>query len=305
MAKHQILNQVSKNILLFLQKSFNSNRLAANLENKFISNKKFSPPPIFIIGLPRSGTTLLYQLLIDTYRFAYFNNISNYFFTSPVLLSYISLKIFGYYKPIDYRSQFGLTPGISSPSESGFIFRNWFNNNDNKKKIRQSVFAISNVYKAPFIAKNLYNNFRIEVLNKLFPNSVFIEVRRDLKFIGQSLLLGRKKETGSYNEWFGVKPLNYEEIKKIKDPFEQVSCQISTINKTIEKSLKGIETNRKIIVSYEELCDNPDFILKQLIHFFDKNSIKPEKIRDIHSPIKNSNNIRLPKNEWDKLCKYL
>lgn len=299
------MNQISKNILLFLQKSFNSNRLVANLENKFISNKKFSSPSIFIIGLPRSGTTLLYQLLIDTYRFAYFNNISNYFFATPVLLSYMTLKIFGYYKPINYKSQFGLTPGVSSPSESGFIFRSWFNNDVDKKKIVQSIFAISNVYEAPFIAKNLYNNFRIEILNKLFPNSVFIEVRRDLKFIGQSLLLGRKKETGSYDDWFGIKPLNYKEIKEIKEPFEQVSCQILSINKTIENSLKEIETDRKIIVSYEELCDNPDFVLKQLISFLDKNKIKPEKIRDIHSSIKNSNNIRLPKNEWDKICKYL
>jgi len=294
-----------KKTLILVQNLFKSNKLLIRSENNFIANKKYESPPIFIIGLPRSGTTLLYQLLIDTYRFAYFSNISNYFFTSPVLLSYISLKIFGYYKPIDYESQFGLTSGISSPSESGFIFRNWFDKTINKEKITKSIFAVSNVYGAPFITKNLYNNFRVEILNVLFPNSVFIEVKRDLKFVGQSLLKARKDKFGSYNEWFGVEPLDYKEIRKIENPIEQVSRQILSINKTIKSSLAKIEGNRKIEITYDELCNNPDLVLKQIINFLDKNKIKPEKIRDIHTPIINSNNIRLPKNEWNELCKYL
>ena len=46
--------------------------------------------PVFIIGLPRSGSTLLFQLLINNFKFSYFTNLVNVFFRCPVLI----LKIF-------------------------------------------------------------------------------------------------------------------------------------------------------------------------------------------------------------------
>ncbi len=300
-----IMKTKYKKTLLSLQKLFTTNKFLIRSENNFIENKNSQSPPVFILGLPRSGTTLMYQLLIDTHRFAYFSNISNYFYKSPVLFSNLVLKIFGYYKPTEYKSNFGLTPGFSSPSESGFIFRNWFNDDLNKEKVKKSINTLSYLFEAPFITKNLYNNFRVRILNELFPNCVFIEIRRDLRYVGQSLLAARKNKFGSYNEWFGIEPLDYKEIRKIKDPFEQVSRQISSINETMEKSLEEINDNRKIVVSYEKLCDSPDLVLNEIIDFLKRNNIKITKLRNSQSVIKNSDNIKLNKKDWDKLCDFI
>jgi len=48
-------------------------------------------PPIFIVGAPRSGSTLLYQLLAYYYNFSYFTNYSSLFYRDgqQYLVSYL------------------------------------------------------------------------------------------------------------------------------------------------------------------------------------------------------------------------
>ncbi|NIU01843.1 MAG: hypothetical protein GWN01_13315, partial [Nitrosopumilaceae archaeon] len=41
-------------------------------------------PPVFILGPPRSGTTLLYQLMTCSFNFAYIPNIANKFYRCPI-----------------------------------------------------------------------------------------------------------------------------------------------------------------------------------------------------------------------------
>ena len=55
------------------------------LDSQFLKKEiKCQWPPIFILGAPRSGTTLIYQLLISNFRFAYFPNIANTFYMCPI-----------------------------------------------------------------------------------------------------------------------------------------------------------------------------------------------------------------------------
>ncbi len=41
--------------------------------------------PVFLIGPPRAGTTLLYQVLVKAFRFNYVTNIHAHFLRTPVL----------------------------------------------------------------------------------------------------------------------------------------------------------------------------------------------------------------------------
>ncbi len=42
-------------------------------------------PPVFIIGPPRSGTTVLYQLLCKHTNFSYINNFIGHWYRIPIL----------------------------------------------------------------------------------------------------------------------------------------------------------------------------------------------------------------------------
>lgn len=83
-------------------------------------------PPVFIIGPPRSGTTLLYQILIDRYRFAYFTNFTANFYETPISAFWIAAKLFPDAQLGDYASRYGRTQGWRGPHECGAFWYRWF-----------------------------------------------------------------------------------------------------------------------------------------------------------------------------------
>ncbi|HLB84108.1 MAG TPA: hypothetical protein VJK00_05210, partial [Steroidobacteraceae bacterium] len=66
---------------------------------------------MFVISLPRSGSTLLYQLLLQRFRLAYFSNLMAAFPDSPVTVAVISGWLGGQDPPEDVASTFGATRG--------------------------------------------------------------------------------------------------------------------------------------------------------------------------------------------------
>ena len=52
-------------------------------------------PPIFIIGAPRSGSTLLYQVLINNFKLSYIPNISSIFYKYSYLITSSSKTLIG------------------------------------------------------------------------------------------------------------------------------------------------------------------------------------------------------------------
>ena len=62
-----------KNITKVRRKSLQAiNRSFALIDNLFIVQKRGYPPPLFILGVPRSGTTLTYQVVTTQFDVSYF-----------------------------------------------------------------------------------------------------------------------------------------------------------------------------------------------------------------------------------------
>src|SRR6056297_1412323 len=89
------------------------------------SRKQLQNPPVFIMGPPRSGTTLLYQLLTQTCHFSYFSEFAASYNTFPFLATYLKKKHFGKDNQ-SFKSDFGRPRGLFAPSEAGEIWNRWF-----------------------------------------------------------------------------------------------------------------------------------------------------------------------------------
>ena len=135
---------------------------------------------IFILGSPRTGSTLIYQFLIDIYNLSFFNNLTNnYFYKYPFIGTYVS-QLFS--PNIKYESNHGKTKGLLEPSEGSNIFMNWFESSNNilsdkRKNILKTFENIDKYISKPIVTKNAWNCFRIKTLTKLFPNIKFVWIK--------------------------------------------------------------------------------------------------------------------------------
>ena len=68
-------------------------RLAAYERRGLSPPERLEYRPLFVISLPRSGSTLFYQLLLQRFRLAYFSNLMAAFPESPVTVARISQPV--------------------------------------------------------------------------------------------------------------------------------------------------------------------------------------------------------------------
>lgn len=281
----------------FLLFYVNPLNLIENVFIKRLDNTK-KTPPIFIIGAPRSGTTLLYQLLAYHYNTSYITNFSSVFIKSPVIISYLTRKLFAPYNDNSLSSNYGLMKGTWAPSEAGKIFKYWFQKKDGTK-IKSSIFKMSEIFDAPFIAKNLRINSELDYMHKLFPNAIFIHIERDLAFNAQSLILGIED-----NNIDIIGNITDNEQRSIitkgtkEQVFKQVVDDINRINNSISSYLNSTDANM-ISINYNALCNNYESELNKIEARLNKDSVLlKRKNESFDLAIKASQKIKLLKKDW-------
>lgn len=239
------------------------------------NNLHFDHAPIFIIGAPRSGTTIIYQALTNRFKLSYVDNIIHCFYKFPLLGFKLSKKFYPDKAHNTYKSDLGRTYKYSmhAPSECGKFWSNWLYSN----KLNEIIGSLEN----PFIAKNTTLSLRLNDIKKQWPNARIIYVKRDPKFTAQSILKARQKQFGDQNEWFSVKTENYESLKS-KSPVEQVVHQIHEIELKINNDKKLFIDENWFEIQYEDFCKNSDKTLQEVQSFLGSKIT----VRDSFEPLK-------------------
>lgn len=253
-------------------------------EYSYVSrHEKINDPNIFIIGAPRSGSTLLFQIMTDVMDLGYLSNRHKWFFGAPFLVSKRKRKSKqNNDKSSSFKSSFGNIEGLDAPSECGVWWYRFFKSGSfsalrerlpltRQKKFIRSVNALSKAEKRPVIYKNLYASLRIRSIVEAVPNSLFIVIKRNEINNAHSLLEARKLH-GGYRQWFSI-PTPEKENLEITHPVPQVLGQIRTVYQVIEDDLNmcGVDSKRVAYVNYEDICEHPNFIMKSLHNFLTDN----------------------------------
>lgn len=245
-------------------------------------------PTVLIVGNPRSGTTLLYQWLAASGLFAYPSNIMSRLYNAPYIGALIH-KIFIDYdehgelcgkSKFDYLSHLGKTRGAKSPHEFWYFWRRFFHfgkiqqmNESELAEVNQELFlkelaAIESCFEKALLLKALIMNWNIDYLNHILQKPLFLFIKRNEIHNMASLYKARKIFFDDPYRWYSFKPPEYETLKN-EDVYMQLAGQVSCTNKRIEKTLKSIQPECNIVISYEKnLCEGPEelynLILSQL-----------------------------------------
>lgn len=231
-------------------------------------------PPVFIVGPPRSGTTLLYQLMAASLDVGYINNFMARFWLAPVVGAYLSAQVLGISKQADVHSDLGRTKGLGGVHEFGYFWKRFFPGKtdyaadidaESEALLKREVGTMQSVLGKRLVFKNLTCGLRIAPLAKVFGEPVFIEVRRSPLANAMAILKARRKFHGNEDVWWSLEPGNLDELKKLPVPL-QLEAQICRLREDISSAVKRTGA-RHMVVAYEDLCTNTEEILRDLAEF--------------------------------------
>ena len=250
-----------------------------HLENKlFIESTEENHPNIWIIGLPRSATTLLSQIIFNTLDIACTNNLVARFWETPLSGCMLSKAVLGNQKTESYQSNYARTDEIYSPHEFSYFWRTALKMDDlssynplfaenmiNWRKLQLTVFNMNRIFGKGMVFKLLeYVGYHIKKFEELFNKSLFIYISRNPRDVAVSIANARLKFYGNLNTWWASYPLDYQELKD-KPYWIQIAGQIYYLTQMYQTGIQQIAPSKVITISYEDLCHKPQQFLNEII----------------------------------------
>lgn len=230
-------------------------------------------PQLFILGLPRSGTTLVYQYVVHRLRVAYFTAGVERFPRSPCLVTRRELRRHGEYAS-DFQSNYGSVKGPAAPHEAGQVWARWFGYEDYVRSedlsatevsgLRRTVAGVQHAFgDVPFVNKNVKHLLRVDALAQVFPRGLFLVVRRNLPDVALSVLRARRANGGDATRWWSARPPDYETLKGLPPP-AQVAGQLRSLQRRLDQDLARLDPARVLSVDYDTFCRRPETLIEAL-----------------------------------------
>ena len=241
--------------------------------------------PIFIMGLHRSGTSILYQMLGKTGNF---NTVTAYH-----ILKYDEL-LYNHINNLDERVKESINKifknkgiktrkidQLSITADYNQEYRYLFSSKDrplrmsNKNRILfenlcKKIIYITNNNKS-ILLKNPYDITNFLYIKKIFPNARFIFIHRNPLFVLSSLLRTMKFLLKNRNEYTAIFSKGYRKL--FENPFLLFLSRIyytlplgllyeihsySKVTKYFLNNIEFLSKNDYMSIRYEDLCYNPN-----------------------------------------------
>jgi hypothetical protein len=224
------------------------------------------PGALFILGAPRTGSTLIYQLMATAFGLPYISNLTNdHFGETPIVGLALQKSVAA---AIQLRSEYGKTKGPWQPSEGSAVMGQWFGGGHPSEIVSARILegrephmmatlrAVEAIHGKPLLTKNPWNCFRAPYLVKALPAARFIWIKRDIAAAAQSDLEARYATKGAADGWNSATPANVEALRRLP-PVEQVVENQYEFSRAIGDALRAAAPGRRLDVWYEDLVADP------------------------------------------------
>jgi hypothetical protein len=257
--------------------------LEKRLARRFCDTDAGRLPPVFIIGAPRTGSTIFYQVMTHFWDVAYVNNLDCVFHQEILSAALLSRNLVGDAGHGSFTAWHGRTSGWHAPSECGQLWYRWFPADrhyvaggeldaPSREEMRRTVRALAGIKQRPIVFKNMNCGQRLQPLAEVFPDALFLHCRRDPLYVAQSLIESRERAHQNRDKWWSIRPKEYERLRQLTVP-EQVVAQVYFIEQQIESDLRQHFRGRSCEVGYEAFCSQPDRVLDEVREFLAEHGV--------------------------------
>lgn len=293
-------------------------RVASAFEERLPVELRLCYPPTFIVGPPRTGSTLTMQLVTWAIPTCYFSNLTNSSCqTLGFPLPYTTALIVRCLGLADgqptYRSQRGIMDGRGRSAEGTDIWQSFFGTRrgavapeelspNQIESIYRAVALTERVFGLPFVNKTIDLSLRVRALVRIFPRAIFIQMKRDPVDVAQSIYVVRlnKPKQG----YFGPKPKECQSSQK-KDLIQQVCEQVYYVEKSLAHARCVVGEERFLSVCYKDICHDPAAELTRIAAFMRTHSSPAKLTRAVPSSFCYSHGRKIARHQYSAMARRL
>ncbi|MEB2283080.1 MAG: hypothetical protein B6D46_03450 [Polyangiaceae bacterium UTPRO1] len=277
-------------------------RLLAHAERRLYARAAPPQKPIlFIGGAPRSGTTIVDQILIRNLPVSYINNLTAVFPRAPVTAN----RIFGHLlrQPTGTLENFyGRTAGFANRNDGLHIWDRWLGSDRYHpparlpdgvaEDMRRFFGAFEAVFGGPILNKNNALAVCADVVAAALPTARFVCIRRQPIFALQSILTAREFIQGRRQAPYGIGDPEYAGRSDV-DPIEDVCAQLLYHDRRMAELQRELGADRFWIIEYEEFCRAPYAVVERVAEEMLHVPIDRGAVRAAAPPLRYRNAIKL------------
>lgn len=216
--------------------------------------------PVFIVGMPRSGSTAFHRVLAQHPAVATTTHVTRKAPTVYPALKLISLFVRNH-----------------QPGEAGSMWDKFVGPDDDVLRAadatpearRYYATAVANVlrlYERPrFVSKCPRNGLRMEFLQAIFPDALFVHLVRDGRAVCRSVL-ERRKSAGDLRRWWDVKPPGWRTWER-EEPAVSTAHQWREVVKLVRDSGATLPAGQFLEIRYEDFTRAPVETLRTVCAF--------------------------------------
>lgn len=290
------------------------------LFEKKLYRKSLKPelPLLFVCGPPRSGTTLVAQVLIRSLPVYYFNNLTSIFPRSPIIAN----KIFGRFitfrnADVSFKSLYGRTAKLGAPNDALYLWDRWTGvKRDSIPKAfgEEEGLAMQRFFAAverhsgkPLVNKNNALNTYAHHVADILDTAYFICLDRDPLYLAQSQLIASKFVYGDEHTPYGVDFGSGADraMGEETDPVKQVCQQVLRHREVMLRQQESIGKDRFIIVPYEEFCADPARWVNKISSDILQQPLELEALRKSLGVFKVSNTVKIDQKRFNSIREIL
>lgn len=225
---------------------------------------------VFVVGAPRSGTTLLLQMIVAAFDIGYVSNLAASFWMRPEAGILLSRKWLA--RPqLQTKSNYGQTEGPEQPHEFGGFWRrvlgyqameqaerpeiNW-------QQVEIELDRIGAAWQRPVVYKVFQLYWHLADFHRRRP-SRWIWVQRDPITNAASLLRLMQQRNCGYTSAVPESVAEFEAPER----WQQATVQIFCLNRWLQYQWDQIDSDSKLVVALSDLQIKPDQVMNEVGEF--------------------------------------